>query len=177
MVDTTFPIGTRLGKQYLKQYDTNNPDDHQSNPYKNLAAFVSVLEAPLDKNKFKVTRFDKSLRKRVAEDLSTPFKFNIVAKLVNISTCITMHELLCLSKENRDALHKDLADPKTFLTQIPLPTEEEYYWCHQVSSLINITFSPEDMLVKNPNHDRPLYYTGYIESIKIKRILIDLVRS
>lgn len=31
----------------------------------------------------------------------------------------------------------------------------------------------ENMLVKNPNHDRPLYYMGYIRSTNLERVLID----
>ncbi|ONK57953.1 uncharacterized protein A4U43_C09F6000 [Asparagus officinalis] len=33
-----------------------------------------------------------------------------------------------------------------------------------------ITFSPKDMHVKNPKHDRPLYFTRYIDSIRVDRI-------
>lgn len=77
------------------------------------------------------------------------------------------------SKETRDALREDLADSKIFLTQVPPPAEEKYCYYYQVSSLISITFTPEDILVKNPSHDWPLYYTGYIGSMKVERILID----
>lgn len=46
----------------------------------------------------------------------TPFKFDIMEQLANIPTHIIMHELLCLSKEARDALHKALANSEMFLT-------------------------------------------------------------
>ncbi|ONK56580.1 uncharacterized protein A4U43_C10F10340 [Asparagus officinalis] len=36
-----------------------------------------------------------------------------------------------------------------------------------------ITFSQEDMHVRNPKHDRPLYFTGYIGSIRVDRIQVD----
>jgi len=38
----------------------------------------------------------------------------------------------------------------------------------------SITFTPEDMLLKDNKHDRPLYYTGYIGFTCIKRIQVDL---
>lgn len=60
-----------------------------------------------------------SLGKQVVEDFSTPFKFDIMAQLANIPTQITLHELLHLSKETKDALHEALADLETFLTQVP----------------------------------------------------------
>ena len=36
-----------------------------------------------------------------------------------------------------------------------------------------ITFTVEDMLLKDNKHDRPLYYTGYIGSTCIERIHVD----
>ena len=36
-----------------------------------------------------------------------------------------------------------------------------------------ITFTPEDMLLKDNQHDRPLYYIGYIRSTHIERIQVD----
>lgn len=77
------------------------------------------------------------------------------------------------TKKARDALREVLADSEMFLIKVPQPTNEEYYCCHHVSSSPSITISLADMLVKNPNHDRPLYNTGYIIFIKVERILID----
>jgi len=37
-----------------------------------------------------------------------------------------------------------------------------------------ITFPPEDMLLKDNKHDRPLYYIGYIGYTCIERIQVDL---
>lgn len=49
------------------------------------------------------------------------------------------------------------------------------YHCHIITWLLSLTFTVEDMLIKNSNHDRLLYRTiddndGYICA---KRILID----
>lgn len=46
-------------------------------------------------------------------------------QLANILACITMHELLCLSKETRDAIKEALVDSESFLTQVLPPTEIE----------------------------------------------------
>ena len=46
--------------------------------------------------------------------------------------------------------------------------------CHHVHSKVPaITFTAEDMLLKDNKHDRPLYYTGYIGSTCIERIHVD----
>ena len=37
----------------------------------------------------------------------------------------------------------------------------------------SITFTDEDMLLKDNNHDRPLYHTGYIGSSRLERIQVD----
>lgn len=47
--------------------------------------------------------------------------------------------------------------------------------CHQVTmQILCVTFSLEDMQVKNIKCNRPLYYTGYIGYLKVNRIQVDL---
>jgi len=55
-------------------------------------------------------QFDKALKKNPSKGLNTPFRFDILAQLVNIPACITLHELLRLSKETRLALRDALVD-------------------------------------------------------------------
>jgi len=95
----------------------------------------------------------------------------------NISARITLHELLRLSKKIREALRDVLANLESFLTQVPTPTKKDGASCrqchlvqHQVSC---ITFTPEDMLLKDNRYDRPLYYTGYIGSTHIERVQVN----
>jgi len=46
--------------------------------------------------------------------------------------------------------------------------------CHLVQRQVpSISFTPEDMFLKDNEHDRPLYYTGYIGSTYIERIQVD----
>ena len=90
---------------------------------------------PKDKEKQKEIRFDESLKKNPFRELNTPFRFDILAQLANIPARITLHELLHLSKETREALRDALADSKLFLTQVLLPTKEDgasYSRCHLV---------------------------------------------
>jgi len=50
-----------------------------------------------------------------------------------------------------------------------------YPECHHVQpKMPAITFTAEDMLLKDNKYDRPLYYTRYIGSICIERIQVDL---
>jgi len=108
-----------------------------------------------------------------------PFRFDILAQLANIPARITMHKLLRLSKETREALRDALANSESFLTYMPeIPkddTQSACPKCHHVQSTVPaITFTAEDMLLKNNKYDRPLYYTGYIGTTCIERVQVDL---
>ena len=63
---------------------------------------ASVLTS--GKEKKKEVRFDYVLKKPSGLGLNIPFRFDILAQLANIPACITIHELLRLSKETREAL-------------------------------------------------------------------------
>ena len=85
-----------------------------------------------DKEKQKEIHFDESLKKNPYRGLNTPFRFDILAQLANIPTCITLHELLRLSKETREALRDALADSESFLTQVPILIKEDGASCPDV---------------------------------------------
>ena len=79
----------------------------------------------------------------------------------------------------KEALRDALADSESFLTQVPsIPTKEDGTSCpkcHMVQRQAPcITFTPKDMLLKDNRHDKPLYYIGYIGSIHIEIIQVDL---
>jgi len=62
------------------------------------------------KEKQKEVRFDHVLKKPLGPRLNMPFRFDILAQLANIPARITIHELLRLSKEIREALRDALAN-------------------------------------------------------------------
>jgi len=104
------------------------------------------------------------LKKSSGPGLDAPFRFNILAQLANIPAQITIHELLRLSKETREALRDALANSESFLIHIPEATEDDshalYLECHRVQSKVPaITFTAEDMLLIDNKHYQPLYYT------------------
>ena len=105
---------------------------------------------------------------------STPFRFDVMAQLANISARITLYKLLRLFKSTRDALREALADAEIFVTQIlAICSEKDDNHCHHTSKQFPcITFTSEDMQVKT-KHDRPLYYTWYIGSSKVSHIQVD----
>jgi len=107
-------VGTRPGKQYLRQYD-QTPDGASQLTTSGIAAPVQVL-ALKDKEKQKEIHFNESLKKNPFRRLNTPFRFDILAQLANIPARITLHEILRLSKETREALRDALADLELFLT-------------------------------------------------------------
>jgi len=79
-------------------------------------------------------------------------------QLANIPAHITLHELLRLSKETREALRDALADSESFMKEDGASCPR----CHLVQQQVPcITFTPKDMLLKDNRHDRPLYYKGY----------------
>ena len=46
--------------------------------------------------------------------------------------------------------------------------------CHHIQLKIPaITFTTEDMLLKDNKHDRPLYYTGYISLTCFEKVQVD----
>ena len=130
---TPQPVGTRSGKQYLRQYDLT-PDETQQPTMSGDVAPVqaSTQTLPLDKEKQKEVRFDKALKKNFFQGLNTPFRFDILAQLVNIPTRITLHELLRLLKETREAVRDVLADSELFLIQVPsILTDDDRTPCPQ----------------------------------------------
>jgi len=84
----------------------------------------------LDKDKQKEVRFDKALKKNPSQGFNTLFHFVILAQLANIPAHITLHELLCLFQETREALKDALADSESFLTQVPsIPADDSETTC------------------------------------------------
>jgi len=124
--------------------------------------------------KQKELRYSKALPKDIIEEISSPYRFDVLAQLANILARITLYELLRLSKSTREALRGDLADAEVFMTQIPAgPQEEDEKDCpHTPQHAPCITFTPDDMQVKG-KHDRPLYFIGYIGSSEMSRIQVD----
>jgi len=130
------------------------------------------------KEKQKEIQFDHVLKKPSGSGLNMPFRFDILAQLANIPARITIYELLHLSKETREALRDALANSESFLTHMPeIPggdTQPSCPECHHIQPKVpTITFTAEDMLLKDNKHDRPLYYTGYIGSTCIERVQVD----
>ena len=138
---------------------------------------AEILASWANISKQKEIRFNESLKKNPSRGLNTPFRFDILAQLANIPARITLLELLRLSKKTREALRDALADSESFLMQVPIPTKDDGASCPRCHLLQQkmpvITFTAEDMLLKDNKHDRPLYYAGYIGSTFIKRVQVD----
>ena len=164
-------------KSYLKQYEKITDETQQQ-----ITSVQVPIPAPVPtsgKEKQKEVRFDHVLKKPSGPGLNIPFRFDILAQLVNIPARITIHELLRLSKETREALRDALADPESFLTHMrEAPSDDTQppcSKCHHVQLKIPaVTFTDEHMLLlKDNKHDRPLYYTGCIGSTCIERVQVN----
>ena len=119
-----------------------------------------VLVPTSGKEKQKEVRFDRVFKRPLGPGLDVPFRFDILAQLANIPARITIHELLRLSKETREALMDALANSKSFLTHMPEASEDDSQplcpECHHVQLRIPaITFTTEDMLLKDKNTINP----------------------
>ena len=85
------------------------------------------------KEKPKEVWFDHVLKKPSGLGLNMPFSFDILTQLANIPARITMHELLRLSKETREALRDALANSESFLTYMPeIPNDAAQSSCRSV---------------------------------------------
>jgi len=65
------------------------------------------------------------LKKTSGPGLDAPFPFDILVQLANIPTRITIHELLHLPKETREALRDALANSESFLIHIPEASKDD----------------------------------------------------
>jgi len=106
--DVPQPTGTRSGNSYLKQYDKTTDETQQQTTSVEVPVPASVLTS--GKEKQKEVWFDRVLKKPSSPGLDVPFRFDILAQLANILARITIHELLRLSKETREALRDALAN-------------------------------------------------------------------
>ena len=147
--DLPQPTGTRSGKSYLRQYEKSTDEIQQQTTSAQIPASASIPTK--GKEKPKEVRFDHVLKKPSGQGLDTPFRFDILAQLANIPARITIHELLRLSKETREALRDALANSESFLTYMSeIPNDDAQFSCsecHHVQSKVPaITFTAEDML-------------------------------
>lgn len=93
--------------------------------------------------------------------------------MANISTSITLYELLEFCMSTKKALREALTDAKIFMAQIPvhLPHEGQDI-LHTSQDSIYINLSPKDMQNKE-KHDWPLYFTGY-DYLEVGSIQVDI---
>ena len=92
---------------------------------------ASAQLLPLDKGKQKEVCFEKLLKKDPSKELNAPFCFDMLTQLANIPARITLHELLCLLKEMREAVRDALTHSESFLMQVPALTKEDGASCPQ----------------------------------------------
>jgi len=128
--DVPQPTGTRSEKSYLKQYEKATDETQQQTTSVQIST-----PAPLpttEKEKRKEIRFDHVLKRPSGPGLNMPFHFDILAQLANIPARITIHKLLRLSKETREALRDALANSESFLTYMPeIPKDDAQSSCSE----------------------------------------------
>src|SRR3954462_9605206 len=161
---------TRLGQPYLRNYDDA--------PAQQIESSQEPVTEPAEQPKTtperpKEVRYNRSLNKGKAVEVSQPFRFDIINQLANIPARITLYELLKLSKSTREALREALVDTEVFVTQLPIGSAIDELHSLNVSCVpTDIVFIPEDMQVQG-RYARPLYFTGYIGFTEITRIQVD----
>jgi hypothetical protein len=94
--------------------------------------------------------------------------YNIVAHLKRIPALLSVYDALLLIPELRQALIKALEAPEVYEV-----TVAKHRLLCNASEVNEITFSEEDKLVQDDNHNRPLYIEGNIGSAHLRRVLID----
>jgi len=117
------PTGTRSKKSYLRQYEKTADETQQSTTSVKLPV-LALIPMPA-KEKQKEVQFDRVLKKTSGSRLDAPFRFDILAQLANILARITIHELLYLSKETREALRDALVNSESFLIHMLKTSEDD----------------------------------------------------
>jgi len=173
---TPQPAGTQSEKSYLRWYKKNYWWVTIANDVSRSTC--SGFSPDARRRKLEKSPVWPRLEETFRLGLDVLFRFDILAQLANIPPWITIHELLHLSKETREALRDALANSESFLTHIPEASQydiqhlcPEYH--HVQLKMPAITFTAKDMLLKDNKHDRQLYYTRYIGSTYIGRVQID----
>jgi hypothetical protein len=105
-----------------------------------------------------------------AEDSGSPpnIDYNIVAHLKCIPALLSVYDALMLVPELRQALIHALEDPKRY----EVTMAKHQIVCNYLSTN-EITFTEEDKVIADDNHNRPLYIEGNIGTAHLRRILID----
>jgi hypothetical protein len=94
--------------------------------------------------------------------------YNVVAHLKRIPALLSVYDALLLIPELRQALIKALEAPEVYEV-----TMAKHRLLCNASEVNEITFSEEDKLVQDDNHNRPLYIEGNIGTAHLRRVLID----
>jgi hypothetical protein len=98
----------------------------------------------------------------------TDIDYNIVAHLKRIPALLSVYDALMLVPELRQALIQALEDPKRY----EVTMAKHQIVCNFLSAN-EITFTEEDKVIADDNHNRPLYIEGNIGTAHLRRILID----
>ena len=86
---------------------------------------ISASALIQEKEKQKGVWFNQMLKKTLGPGLDAPFRFDILAQLANIPAQITIHELLRLSKETKEALRDVVINSESFLIHMPEASEDD----------------------------------------------------
>ncbi|MBY3556007.1 retroviral-like aspartic protease, partial [Modestobacter lapidis] len=170
--------GTRSGRDYHKNY--NQPSSSYVNP-----SGKQVVNAPSGKN-------NENAGPKEA------FKYDLIEHFKHIPARLHILDLLRMSPQTRDSLISELqrlnADVDKHAPQV-LQIEMDYrvkksstsskeekkkaegscIECLSVqkASSATIAFDKDDLLLGETKHNRPLYFTGYIKEMPVRRIQID----
>jgi hypothetical protein len=99
---------------------------------------------------------------------SPKIDYNIVAHLKRIPALLSVYDALVLVPELRHALAKALEAPEVY----EVTMAKHRVLCNFLNAN-EITFSEEDKVVDDDNHNRPLYIEGNIGAAHLRRVLID----
>ena len=98
--------------------------------------------------------------------LPKPVEYDVIAHLRRIPARLSIYEARQLSKESREALINALVNES--VRDFDLAESTDVAECAQT-----ITFTDEDLLLGDYEHNRPLFVTGDLAGERIKSILLD----
>jgi hypothetical protein len=103
-----------------------------------------------------------------AKEKPSAIDYNVVAHLKRIPALLSVYDALVLMPELRQALAKALETPEIY----EVTMAKHRVLCNFLNAN-EITFSEEDKVVEDDNHNRPLYIEGNIGAAHLRCVLID----
>ncbi|KAH7836484.1 hypothetical protein Vadar_001965 [Vaccinium darrowii] len=95
-------------------------------------------------------------------------KYDVLAHLKKIPALLSIYDALKMSPELRKSLIYALSNPDDFHEEVQGKGQKSIAVC-----MSTVAFGDEDMYAETPDHNRPLFITGFVLNTEISRVMVD----